>query len=92
MTAASGGEMETTLLLGEFIEGELAADNGGERIDPDVDLLELGLLDSAGIAQLLAFCEETFGITVADDELTAENFQSINAIAELVAEKLASRV
>ena len=84
--------MEPKRVLGAFIQGELAAGEGGATIDPDADLLELGLLDSAGIAQLLAFCEETFDITVADDELVPENFQSINAIAELVAGKLASRV
>jgi acyl carrier protein len=84
--------MEAKVALGEFIRGELAAGNGDGAIDPDADLLELGVLDSAGIAQLIAFCEETFGIAIADDELVPENFESINSIAELVSGKLASRV
>ena len=76
----------------EFIRGELAAGNGSAAIEADADLLELGVLDSAGIAQLIAFCEETFGIAIADDELVPENFQSIDTIAELVAGKLRTQV
>ena len=81
--------MDTTHEVGQFIVDELALEG---PIAPDEDLLERGVLDSAGIAQLLQFLEERFSITVADDELVAENFQSVAAISELITDKLAARV
>ena len=79
--------MDTTRELGRFIQVELADDQDAV-IGPDDDLLDQGILDSAGIAQLLAFIEERFAITVGDDELVPENFSSINAIKGLIATKL----
>jgi acyl carrier protein len=47
-------------------------------------LFALGVLDSMGVAALVAFCEECFGIEIADDQLVPENFRSVGAIARLV--------
>ncbi len=72
--------------LAQFIQADLTAD-AGRRVQPDDDLLGDGILDSAGIAQLLGFIEESFGIAVADEDLTAENFETISAVADLIQSK-----
>ena len=49
--------------------------------------LESGLLDSLAILDLVHFLEEEFGIHISDDELSPENFQSLEAVAAFVAAK-----
>lgn len=44
-------------------------------------------LDSMATLEIIAAIEETFSITVEDDELTAELFDSVEALAEYVATK-----
>ncbi len=46
-----------------------------------------GLIDSTGILELVAFVEDTLGITVADAEILPANFDSITRVAEFVARK-----
>ncbi len=53
----------------------------------DVQLLEDGLLDSLGILDVVTYLEEEFGITISDEELTPDNFQSIRTIFLFVQKK-----
>jgi acyl carrier protein len=47
-------------------------------------LLESGILDSMGILEVVEFIEGEFHVTVSDDDLLPENFQSIERIAQFV--------
>jgi acyl carrier protein len=47
-------------------------------------LLRTGILDSLGILEVVSFIEQEFGITVADEELVPESFESIATIARFV--------
>jgi acyl carrier protein len=47
-------------------------------------LLENGIIDSLGVLDLVSFMEETFAITVTDEELLPENFQTIERLAKFV--------
>jgi acyl carrier protein len=78
--------------LQRFIQDELAAGNHEGTIEPDEDLFERGILDSAGIAQLISFIEERYSIAISDEELVPENFQSIAAIGGFVGAKLGARI
>ena len=53
----------------------------------DAALVEMGVLNSTGVLELVAFIEETFGMEVDDTELVHENFGSIDAMAAFVARK-----
>jgi acyl carrier protein len=68
----------------EFIVNELQAGSGLESIRPDEDLLAADLIDSLGITELVSFLEQKYGIAVADDQLTPENFQTIEKIVAFV--------
>jgi len=50
--------------------------------------LENGIIDSTGVLQLIAFLEETYGITVEDGEVTPENLDSVNSITTYLQRKL----
>ena len=51
-------------------------------------LLGSGILDSTGVLELIAFLEQTYGVSFKDEELVAENFDSISKIAGFVSGKL----
>ncbi len=53
----------------------------------DDSFLELGIVDSTGVLELVLFVESRFQITVADEELVPENFDSINRLARFIASK-----
>ena len=46
--------------------------------------LEHHIIDSTGFLELVTYIEETFGFTVADDEMTPENLDSLDAIEAYV--------
>lgn len=52
-------------------------------------LLDLHILDSTGVLELILFLEQTWGIQVADAEMVPENLDSVNAIAAYVRRKQA---
>ncbi|MEO6133645.1 MAG: acyl carrier protein [Ginsengibacter sp.] len=47
-----------------------------------------GIFDSMGFIMLIGFIEETFAFKAKDSELLEDNFESINAIAQFVENKL----
>lgn len=57
------------------------------KIDDDSQLLESRVIDSLGVLDIVAFLENSFGISVTDDELVPENFGSINRMASFVDHK-----
>jgi acyl carrier protein len=49
---------------------------------------DTGLLDSMGVLTLVEFVKEKYGISVEDDELLPENWDSVNRIATFVQARL----
>lgn len=43
---------------------------------------ETGLLDSAGIMELIVWYEDRFGLAIDQADLTVENFGTVNAMVE----------
>lgn len=59
-----------------------------EDLHYDTSFLEIGVLDSTGIMEMVTFIEREFGISVLDEEIVSENLDSINLIANFVSKKL----
>lgn len=59
------------------------------RIRDESSLLELGIIDSTGVIELVAYLEETFAIRVDDSEITPENLDSLRRIERYVLRKRA---
>ena len=51
-------------------------------------LLASGIVDSLGVLEVVQFIEEEFRITLSDDAMLSENFETIAAIADFVAGQL----
>jgi len=61
---------------------------GEEGVLKDGDsFLDSGILDSTGVLQLIAFLAETYGITVADEDVTPDNLDSIDKILAYLSRK-----
>ena len=60
------------------------------NIKDDDHLLEAEIVDSLGVLELVTFLEREFRITVLDDELTPENFKSIDSLVSFVWRKNSS--
>lgn len=57
------------------------------NLDYDDSLLELGIIDSVKMLDLISFIEKEFDIKVDDDDLFPENFDTINAIVTYIQSK-----
>src|SRR5438045_3530797 len=50
-------------------------------------LLERGVVDSMGVAEMVTFIQDEFGITVSDEDITEANLGSLRAIGRFVSQK-----
>lgn len=83
-------QVDTKLIkLIEFVKKDLARGKGVTELSEADDLVEAEVMDSLGIMKLILFLEENFGIKIADEDLTLENFRSIDTIYSLIEEKMA---
>tara|TARA_Y100000590_G_C15129647_1_gene791966 strand:- start:18 stop:281 length:264 start_codon:yes stop_codon:yes gene_type:complete len=57
---------------------------GGERPDIPLNqsLVEEGIIDSYGIIELIEFLESEFDVAIPDEDITKQNFGSINKVAD----------
>lgn len=80
---------ETTIKdqVRQFIREELAAAKGIATFTDSESLTENGIIDSLGIFRLVTFLEENFGVRVGDEEISADNLQSVDKIEALVISK-----
>lgn len=65
----------------------IGADDAG--FGQDTDLFDSGYVDSLALVALTAFIEDTFVITLSEDDLFAVDFTTISGIARLVAARCA---
>jgi acyl carrier protein len=69
-----------TLIRRYVVENFLFTSDNGQLQD-NASFLEEGIVDSTGVLELVMFVEETFGITVEDEEIVPENFDSVQKLA-----------
>lgn len=56
----------------------------------ETDIFETGLITSMFAMQLLMFIEKTFGITIDNEDLTINNFNTVKHITDLLKRKVSS--
>lgn len=66
------------------------SDNG--QLHDDASFLEEGIVDSTGVLELVMFVEQAFGITVDDEDIVPENFDSVQQLAHYVRLKMGTRL
>jgi acyl carrier protein len=78
-------ELRATVL--DFIRKNFIFDEKTQLGDKQ-SLLATGIVDSTGILELIAFLEVTFKVKFADNELVADNFDSLSKIIAFMTKKL----
>ena len=58
--------------------------DNGFAYDDDDSFLQEGIVDSVGVLELVLFVEETFGVAVDDQDITPDNFDSVNKLADYI--------
>lgn len=81
--------METTEKVRKFITSNFYVADPSALSD-HASLLNLGIVDSTGVLEVISFLESEFGISVADAEIVPENMDSIARISEYVLRKKAA--
>jgi acyl carrier protein len=69
-------------ILEQFLPGE-----NPENLTDSTELITGGILDSLATLKLVAFLEESYGISIAPSDLVADNLNSITRIANFVQSK-----
>jgi methoxymalonate biosynthesis acyl carrier protein len=65
----------------------LARHIGGRNIGDDEQIFATGFVNSMFAMQLVLFLEKNFKIDIANEDLDLKNFQTINAMADLIGRK-----
>ncbi|MCK4821364.1 acyl carrier protein [bacterium] len=73
-------------LIRKFIV-QLAKKKEHANVNDDDDVITMGIIDSLGIMQLVAYIEETFSIKVNDEDIIPDNFESIEVISSFIESK-----
>jgi acyl carrier protein len=82
--------MDSKNLIKQYILTEIHKDRNKKDLEDTEPLIDGGIIDSLAIMKLLAFLEEKFHIQISGNELLLENFENLNAIAQLVERKRSS--
>jgi acyl carrier protein len=68
-----------------LLRGRLPESADGRRLDEDTGLLGQGIgLDSVDVLELVGAIEADFGLTIDDEALEAEHFETIGAVVTFV--------
>ena len=82
--------MKLEVRIQQYLTENLLFVEEGVAYDFDTSFISEGLIDSMGIAELVAYIESEFGIKVQQHEITMENFDSINKLAAYIRQKQVS--
>lgn len=68
------------------VENFLFGEDG--MLKEETSFLESGIIDSTGTLELIAFLGETYGLTIGDEEIVPENFDTLGNVARFLERKL----
>jgi acyl carrier protein len=57
-------------------------------LDPDTPLVTSGIVDSAGVVEIVEFLERRFHVKFSDEDISLQNCNTLRALSDLVAGRL----
>jgi acyl carrier protein len=87
-TIFGGNTVDIESEIKSFIAKNLLYSGDGFKYGEDVSFLEEGIVDSIGVMELVAFVEEKYQIQVNDQDVTPDNFDSVNRLANYIRKNL----
>jgi acyl carrier protein len=79
--------MSVEASIRDFILKELLFEEVDATLADDENLFTRRALDSIGLVRLVAFLEETYDITLGDEDVSPENLGTLRRIGDLVRRK-----
>ncbi len=79
--------MDTRTELREFIVDNFMMGMNPEDLSDNGSLLELGIIDSTGVLELIGFLEEKYSIQVEDSDLIPDNLDSLDNLVNYLNNK-----
>ncbi len=79
--------MDTRTELREFIVDNFMMGMNPEDLSDNGSLLDLGIIDSTGVLELVGFLEEKYSIQVEDSDLTPDNLDSLDNLVNYLSNK-----
>ena len=73
--------------LSRFVVDNFLLGQDDVGLADDASFLDLCIIDSTGVLELVSFLERRYAITVEDDELVPENLDSIDNLAGFLERK-----
>jgi acyl carrier protein len=73
----------------QYIADNFLFSDDGYQLSDDASFLEEGIVDSTGVLELVMFVEEIFNVTVEDEEIVPENFDSVSRLVTYIRRKTA---
>ena len=86
---ASDVSVEIKPRIRTFVARNLLFTEDGFAYGDDASLLDEGIIDSIGVLELVDFVSTQFGISVGPDEITPENFDSVDRLEQYIRRKQA---
>ncbi len=80
--------MEVETKIRNYIAKNLLFSEDGFKYPDTTSFLEEGIVDSQGVMELVLFVEEEFRVSVDDQEIIPDNFDSVSNLANYVRRKL----
>lgn len=81
--------METRDQIRSFIIENFMLGKESDDFTDNVSLLDIGIIDSTGILELVEFIEENYKISIEDHELVPENLDSVINLVNFIKKKSA---
>jgi len=79
--------LDTKTEIREFIVDNFMMGMNPEDLTDNGSLLELGIIDSTGVLELVGFLEEKYAIQVEDSDLTPDNLDSLDNLVNYLNNK-----
>ncbi len=82
--------MEKQTIIEQFATkiAEDILEEPGKEINKDEALISSGLIDSFSLVDLALIAEELFSVTIDDSELSADTFDTLDQLADLILERM----
>jgi len=71
-----------------FIASNFVFDDRPDALAGEASLTQAGVLDSMGVLELILFIEETYGVSVPDEDTLPENLDSVERIVRYLERRL----
>lgn len=81
--------MEIEAQIQNFVAQNLLFSDQGYRFNNNASFIQEGIIDSMGVMELATFVNTEYGIQVDPQDVTPDNFDSVNKLATYVRRKLA---